>query len=136
MNVLLAENLGITAEKIAKIKSTERIKLLELAQGIVRDAEGNPDVELNLPGERGATMLHVATCHGYNDVVEYLLNNDADVNVHDDDGMTPLHVAVAWGHVDAVLSLVGAGADITAEVTDVSSNFCNVNEDVVQDVHK
>eukprot|EP00043_Microstomoeca_roanoka_P018045 m.190401 g.190401 ORF g.190401 m.190401 type:complete len:1075 (+) comp16757_c0_seq2:160-3384(+) len=110
-----AADKGISASRIAEIKNLERQELLQHVQSIVRNSSGDPERELNIQGERGATMLHFATCHGYNEVVEYLLNNGADVNVEDDAGMTPLHAAVIWGNVDAVLALVSAGADIAAK---------------------
>ena len=107
--------IGISLVSLAEIKGQQRLDLLARAQQIVRS--GGTRADLNERGDRGETMLHVAACHGYNDVVEYLLNNDADVDVTDDDGMTPLHAAVVWGNVDAVLSLVSAGADMHIEVS-------------------
>ena len=60
----------------------------------------------------GATPLHVAVFHGYNEVVELLLANKADVNATNNYGDTPLHVAAGNGHRDLAELLLANKAGV------------------------
>jgi len=68
---------------------------------------------LNIPDQSGWYPLHLASGHGYVEIVKLLVNKGADINVKDKDGNTPL----AWARkmeareVEAFLSMTGAVAD-------------------------
>ncbi|CAF0721224.1 unnamed protein product [Didymodactylos carnosus] len=68
---------------------------------------------LNTPDQSGWYPLHLASGHGYLEIVKLLVNKGADINVKDKDGNTPL----AWARkmeareVEAFLSSSGAVAD-------------------------
>ena len=80
-------------------------------------------VPLNVRGKsetfvtwQGCTALHVATCSGSTELIEYLLQNGlcANVNIASAGSHTPLHVASTRGHVKVIECLVTHGADINA----------------------
>jgi ankyrin repeat protein len=51
--------------------------------------------DLNTVGQFGWTPLHVASYHGYNNAIDYLLKNGANPNVFDGFGQTPLSISYA-----------------------------------------
>ena len=44
-------------------------------------------------------QLHIGSANGYDEVVEYLLENGADIEAEDNDGWQPIHAAACWGQV-------------------------------------
>lgn len=43
--------------------------------------------------------MHIAAANGYEEVIEYLLDNGAIIDVKDKDGWQPIHAAACWGQV-------------------------------------
>lgn len=71
--------------------------------------------DINAQGDYGATCLHVASCNGYVEVLNLLLEQPSiNPNIQDKDGNTPLHLAVAHNQYDCVLSLWAQGSDPSA----------------------
>jgi len=71
--------------------------------------------DINAQGDFGATCLHVASCNGYVEVLNLLLEQPSiNPNIQDEDGNTPLHLAVAQNQYDCVLSLWAKGSDPSA----------------------
>jgi hypothetical protein len=66
------------------------------------------------------TPLHVASAHGYLEVVYLLLQHNADTNVRCTGSFkwTPLHFASYFGHAKVIQLLLEHGADITAAPID------------------
>jgi ankyrin repeat protein len=68
------------------------------------------------PGKniQGRTPLHVASSHGFFEIIEVLLDSDSDdqLNATDFEGNTPLHLALIAGRKEAVRILLDRGADI------------------------
>ena len=64
----------------------------------------------------GQTLLHVASLHGHDSCVAWLLqqpNTMVDINALDIHNRTPLYWACRHGHLTVVQKLVRAGADVT-----------------------
>ncbi|XP_063408942.1 ankyrin repeat domain-containing protein 50-like [Mytilus trossulus] len=55
--------------------------------------------------------------HGYDDLLQWLLNNSVDVNKSRDDGVTPLIMASCYGILETVIKLLKQNPDV---------NLCNV----------
>eukprot|EP00051_Salpingoeca_urceolata_P010210 m.124563 g.124563 ORF g.124563 m.124563 type:complete len:490 (+) comp16623_c0_seq1:146-1615(+) len=70
--------------------------------------------DLNTKNEQGATLLHIATCHGYQAEVEKLLSAMADTEVKDAEGHTALHMAAYFQQVKIVELLCKHEADLDA----------------------
>ncbi|EGD75585.1 hypothetical protein PTSG_06654 [Salpingoeca rosetta] len=68
---------------------------------------------LNAPiNDNDATLLHVAACNGFDDVVRLLVDAPGiDLNAQDADGNTPLHLAVYFRQYESVMILALRGAD-------------------------
>jgi len=54
------------------------------------------DDVLSYRNAEGATPLHIASANGYQNVVEYLLQQNVSINLQDADGWTPIHAAAFW----------------------------------------
>ncbi|KAL0253214.1 hypothetical protein SLS55_010186 [Diplodia seriata] len=72
------------------------------------------------------TALHVASDHGFENIVQLLLDHGADVNsegyfpspyirTHREEGVTPLYIASCKGYENVVNILVDKGANVNAE---------------------
>ena len=61
------------------------------------------------------TALHLASYHGYGDIIQVLLENGAKLNVQNQFGQTPVMMAVGENHPKAAELLVKAGADLSLE---------------------
>ena len=68
--------------------------------------------------DSGHTALHMASYHGQDKVVKYLLKSGAQVDAMSRRGRTPLHDACKSGHSQVVELLVEAGANIAAQDED------------------
>ncbi len=43
--------------------------------------------------------MHIAAANGYDEVIEYLIDNGAKIDAKDKDGWQPIHAAACWGQV-------------------------------------
>ena len=87
-----------------------------------------PDIDVNLPDDRGRTCLHFAASYGQKKIVESLLERGALVNARTypnrmgdsrvitgkDNWATPLHIAAGRGVANTVGLLLKHGADLHA----------------------
>lgn len=69
--------------------------------------------EINQPGRRGGTALHVASSFGDVTMVSVLLEKGPNVAAKDDAGQTALHLAAQNGQRKVVQLLLDIGADAT-----------------------
>lgn len=72
-------------------------------------------VAVNTVGERGLSVLMLASLCGNMERVQILLAHGANVHLTDDDGWTALHHAFRSGLVSIVKLLIKAGADVDAQ---------------------
>ena len=80
---------------------------------------------VNVQDKEGKTPLHLASHHGFSDVVASLFKLGASVNVRDKDGQTPLHLASRRDHSNVVALLLKSGADMDALDNDgINSLLC------------
>ncbi len=68
-------------------------------------------VDVDRTTSMGKTALHIASHHGYSDMVALLLAASADVTLQDSEGRTALHEACQAGHLTIVVQLEYACAD-------------------------
>lgn len=61
---------------------------------------------INLPDERGNSVMHVAAGVGNVDAGRWLIKHGASIDLRNDDGRTPLHLASAGLHVEFVRLLL------------------------------
>ncbi|XP_029453916.1 60 kDa lysophospholipase [Rhinatrema bivittatum] len=75
----------------------------------------------------GRTPLHIASCEGHLDVVEYLLNNGATVYAKDRFGNTPLRNAVKFRNMEVIHLLRQTGAHLSRdELANVGTELCSL----------
>ncbi|KAF5551312.1 ankyrin repeat-containing protein [Fusarium mexicanum] len=74
------------------------------------DDEGEDEYTQSRPTS-GKTVLQLAACESYPEVVRLLLKEGADVNSADLDGRTPFMEAALWGRLENVELLLEHGAD-------------------------
>lgn len=97
-----------TDEEVEKIRESLEVQMLNDMKEAVKSG-----VDLNEKREFGATFLHIACSNGYNDVVQYLLDqSNIDPNVADEEGNTPLHLSVFFCQYECVMYLVAKGGDL------------------------
>ena len=96
-------------QRLASVVSHAIIKradtLSDLADKIVKNGE-NPDALTDPPQYPGETVLIRAAEHGFEPVVEMLLNSKANANLASNDGRTALIAASANGHINVVKRLL------------------------------
>lgn len=100
------DRIGITQDMIDKSRSHVESQMLGDLQALVRSkSSSSPSVDdpLAYRNDEGATPLHIASAHGYQTVVEYLLQQRVSINLQDADGWTAIHAASFWCQ-QAVLS--------------------------------
>jgi len=73
---------------------------------------------INEKDSKGCTALLMASCNGYSDIVELLLNYNADPSIPVIDGRTPLHYAAHNGNSDIVRLILEARQKPAAELWD------------------
>ena len=61
------------------------------------------------------TALHVASWHGYSDIVDALLTAGANKALRNEDGETALHAAASRGNIECARMLVEAKIDLDAQ---------------------
>lgn len=77
---------------------------------------------MNIRDYCGWLPLHEASNHGYEDIVEYLVDHGAHINDRGGEkcgGITPLHDASACGNLEVIQSLVKKGANVHAKDDEV-----------------
>lgn len=67
---------------------------------------------MNDYNDKGADALHAASCGGFLDIAELLIENDADVNAKGGKCRNALNAASTYGHAVVVEKLLAAGADL------------------------
>ena len=75
---------------------------------------GVPEDEFDFMSDEYCSVLSLASCHGYNDIVELLLKRGANVN-EINKKRNGLFEASEQGHYDTMELLIKAGADVNAE---------------------
>ena len=65
---------------------------------------------------QGATLLHIAACHGQTDFIQWLISSSTNmhINTGSQNGSTPLHSAAVCGRFVDIPILVSLGANITS----------------------
>jgi len=71
---------------------------------------------INEKDSKGCTALLMASCNGYPEIVELLLNYDADPSIPVIDGRTPLHYAAHNNNTEIVKSILDARKKPSAEL--------------------
>lgn len=106
------EGKGVKSEdEIEAVREALANKMMDDMKSIVADGK-----DINEARQWGATYLHVACCNGYNDIVQYLLEQPSiNPNISDKDGNTPLHHAVFFCQYECVMYLVAKGADLSTK---------------------
>ena len=106
------EGKGVKSEdEIEGVRDALANKMMDDMKSMVADSK-----DINETRQWGATYLHVACCNGYNDVVQYLLEQPSiNPNISDQDGNTPLHHAVFFCQYECVMYLVAKGADLATK---------------------
>eukprot|EP00040_Diaphanoeca_grandis_P005922 m.35124 g.35124 ORF g.35124 m.35124 type:complete len:357 (+) comp17087_c0_seq1:238-1308(+) len=108
--VILAQMNFTSEEKIEEHRASIGKKMLKDVQDGIESK-----IDFNKQFEFGSTLLHVACCNGYVDVVQLLLDQDTiNPNVKDENGNTPLHTAVFFCQYECTMYLVAKGADMKA----------------------
>ena len=71
--------------------------------------------DINAKGINGSTLLHYASRHSKQEIVEFLLkSNQVSVNATNNDQVTPLMLCFDGGRLDYMKTLIQYGADINA----------------------
>ena len=108
------DRMGISQEMIDRSRSHVETQMLSDLQALVRNKSSSSshsvDELLAFRNEESATPLHIASAHGYQTVVEYLLQQHVSINLQDADGWTAIHAASFWCQ-QAVLSRRHARVD-------------------------
>lgn len=84
--------------------------------GVKRLLETNPAcVDVTSNGD-DRTPLHLASLHGFDDIVSELLKHGARYEAQDKHGSTALHLACDSGSIDTVRQLLGAGRKMSVRI--------------------
>ncbi|XP_031684810.1 60 kDa lysophospholipase isoform X1 [Oncorhynchus kisutch] len=109
----LTPTLACAASKIGDLEALDAIK--EMGSN------------LSLGDYDGRTPLHIASCEGHLNVVQYLLSQGATVYAKDRYGDTPLRNAVRFRHKEVVKLLRKTGAHFSRdELEDAGSELCSL----------
>ncbi|CAH1417622.1 unnamed protein product [Lactuca virosa] len=91
--------------------SLNRVDLMEVL------CMGYLDIDVNSIDSEGQTPLHVAACHGYIEVLEFLITLGSDPDLADHNGWTALHCCSMEGHSEAVEFLLNCISYVKYAVT-------------------
>ena len=95
---------------------------------------------INIENKEGRTPLYVASSHGHNSFIEFLLTEGADINKKETlKGNSPLHIAIKNRYRKTALILISKGADINSQNSNgeaplhiaVKNRFTEVTEDLL-----
>ena len=84
-------------------------QVLELIRSAFRE-----DIDLNLPGEDGDTLLHTSIRYGHETIARELIERGASVHARGEAGNTPLHLAAELSSPEMVRFLLSHRADMDA----------------------
>ncbi len=73
--------------------------------------------DLTMPNSDGLTPVQAAIAGGYDEAVEYLLDNGGEVNARGLNGLTPLHAAAVFDRPSIGVMLLKRGAKVTLAST-------------------
>lgn len=105
------QRLELSEDKVEALRGADAAAMLRDVKQMAVEKK-----DLNKPDENGATLLHIAACNGYSEVVAFLVRQPGvQVNARDPEGNTPLHLACFWQQYDAVMHLASNGADFSAK---------------------
>lgn len=97
-----------------------------LISQLLSDSTTISQIDINKPDESGSPALLIASCFGYSEIVELLLDAGADVDAHDSRGWSALVWASNNNHTSIAKILMDHGANKVA-VTKMgrnASDFC------------
>lgn len=66
----------------------------------------DPNINIELMNDEGATALHVACKKGFGEIVWLLIEYNANVNSHDNEGRTPLMVGISFAILFSILCII------------------------------
>lgn len=114
---------GFTKEELENIRNAVPEEMMLDLRDCVQKGR-----DLDIKDDLGATAMHIAAANGYEEVIEYLLDNGAIIDVKDKDGWQPIHAAACWGQDLSIEILYNHGADLDAR-TDNNETPFDVTED-------
>lgn len=87
----------------------------------ILDKQANRQMACSIKGDRGNTILHVASANGHIHILSHFLDNpskvssedECSVDIPNESGSTPLHWACMNGQTECVKMLLDAGASPT-----------------------
>ncbi|KAM3918542.1 60 kDa lysophospholipase [Leptodactylus fuscus] len=117
---VVAKSVGVSCkEELEAVRDalTPALACAAAKTGDINALEAIRDMGANLSSEDydGRTPLHVASCEGHFQVVQYLLNNGATVYAKDRYGDTPLMNAVKFRQFEVIKLLRQTGAHLSWE---------------------
>ncbi|XP_008569958.1 PREDICTED: protein phosphatase 1 regulatory subunit 16A [Galeopterus variegatus] len=101
---------GITQDCIEEARAVPELCMLDDIRSLLQAG-----ADLDVPGDHGATLLHIAAANGFSEAAAVLLEHRASLSAKDCDGWEPLHAAAYWGQVHLVELLVAHGADLNGK---------------------
>ena len=78
----------------------------------------------HLPDYDGRTALHLASCEGHAEVVDYLLDNGASVHARDRYGHSAFDDAIRYEHYDVIELLKKDGAHLVITPAKLGMMLC------------
>eukprot|EP00054_Salpingoeca_dolichothecata_P001751 m.20526 g.20526 ORF g.20526 m.20526 type:complete len:522 (+) comp12493_c0_seq1:104-1669(+) len=104
------ERLGITEEQHDELREKPHKEFMTKLDEMIKN-----DEDLNKKDWQGATLLHSATCNGFQDAVEKLLEHHAKPDIPDEEGNTCLHLASFFQQYRIAEVLGKHGSNIDAQ---------------------
>jgi len=92
---------------------TVRYGHLSIVQTLLVSGRVQPD----LRGKNKESGLHIASEHGYTNILDLLIRAGADIEAEDRNGMRPLHSAASSGELATAQFLVESGANLQPHIT-------------------
>ncbi|KAK4474738.1 hypothetical protein MN116_001863 [Schistosoma mekongi] len=115
---------GITQEEIDDWHRVPECEMLADMEALYKAG-----ADLDRLDSQGASMLHIASASGFEEVVLFLLKRGAKIDLPDKDGWQAIHIAACWCQLEIVELLVNFGADIMAETRNGETVF-DICEDI------
>eukprot|EP00794_Sanderia_malayensis_P018886 gene18886-20788_t len=119
---------GYTKEELENIRNAVSDEMLADLRDSVQKGR-----DLNVTDHHGATAMHIAAANGYEEVIEFLIDNGAIVDAMDKDGWQPIHAAACWGQDVAIEILFNNGGDLDAKTNEKETPFdLTEDEDILE----